>query len=107
MSDTVPTFDNAMQLAGWVFTLPCFEHVVMDGECAKQIAAAVEKYAPPAARPERMVFSKLRSEADVKVTVSETEEDGKVRVQVDTCDAGLQAIMECEGWTREQQGSDE
>ena len=47
-----PGFENALELAGWVWTLPCFEKITMDGDCATELAAAVERYAQrPSSEP--------------------------------------------------------
>lgn len=44
----MPKFDTAIELAGWVWTLPCFANVTMDVGCAKELAAAIDKFkAPP------------------------------------------------------------
>lgn len=50
--------------------------------------------------PELRVYSKLALAADIKMTVT-GEDDGRVRVETETVDPGLHALLEANGWKLE------
>lgn len=66
----------------------------------RRLGAIMACRRPEPSAPEMRTYVKSRTEVDCKVNVQE-QDDGKVRVSIETMDPGLQALMESAGWERE------
>jgi hypothetical protein len=53
-------------------------------------------------KPERRTYSKSLLEADMRVTIGEPEDDGRIRMTIDSIDPGVHAVLVANGWALEQ-----